>query len=273
MSQDNAALTIIYDQHEGETLPCHFRVCSRPYARTHPAPPSRRGLDTLLVSGSEQPSAGDIAQDIRALAENVVLVDLRQESHGFLDGVPVSWYGPKNWANLGLDAAAAMRDEAARLAALPGTTIPVVRALTKDADGLIGESRTDRVAVGAVAVESEVAASRGLEYVRFAVPDHRAPSEAEAERFVAFFNSRPAGTWFHVHCHGGEGRTTTFMLMCDILRNGGALSLEALVLRQYLVGGVDLFNHPAAGYKVPWYVKRATFIREFYARHAGGAGG
>lgn len=28
-------------------------------------------------------------------------VDLRQESHGYLDGIPVSWYGERDWANLG----------------------------------------------------------------------------------------------------------------------------------------------------------------------------
>jgi hypothetical protein len=266
---ENRPLTIIYDQHEGETLPCHFRVCGRPYAREIPSPPSRRGLDQLLVSGSEQPSVGDIENDIRPLAAKVVLVDLRQESHGFVGDIPVSWYGPKNWANLGLDAAAAMRDEAARLAALQGKTVPVVRAVTKDEDGLIATSRTDFIEVRSVATESEAAARSGLDYERFAVSDHRAPSEEEASRFVTFFDSQPAGTWFHIHCHGGEGRTTTFMLLCDILRNGRELSLEDLVLRQYLVGGVDLFNHPAEGYKGPWYKKRAEFIRAFYAKYAG----
>ncbi|MBF0482166.1 MAG: phosphatase [Desulfovibrionaceae bacterium] len=270
MDSGGSPLTIIYDQHEGETLPCHFRVCTRPYAFEHPSPPSRKGLDTLFVSGSEQPSVRDLIENVRPLAQKIILVDLRQESHGFINDIPVSWYGQKNWANLGFDAARSMGDEEARLAALPGKTIAVTRAVTKDAQGRIDQRRTDELTVEAVATEREAAARAGLAYVRFAVPDHRAPSQEEAARFVDFFNASPADAWFHIHCHGGEGRTTTFMLLCDILRNGRDLSLDDLVLRQHLVGGVDLFNHPAAGYKQPFYRQRAQCIREFYARYAGG---
>jgi len=269
MDTDDKQLKIIYDQHVGEVLPCHFRVCTHPYALEHPAPPSRRGLDELLVSGSEQPSDSGLLNDIRPLAKKVVVVDLRQESHGFVNDIPVSWYGPKNWANLGLDEAGARRDEEARLSALQGKTIPLVRAITKDEDGLVAESRTDLVTVRSTGTESELTALCGLDYARFAVSDHRAPSEQETSRFVAFFNSRPAGAWFHFHCHGGVGRTTTFMLLSDILRNGRELSLEDLVLRQHLLGGVDLFNHPSEGYKAPWYRLRSEFIRAFYARHCG----
>jgi len=266
---ENKPLTIIYDQHEGETLPCHFRVCARPYVLEQSAPPSRQGLDALFVSGSEQPSGRDMADAIRPLAEKLVIVDLRQESHGFVNDVPVSWYGPKNWANLGLDADGARQDEAARLAALTGKTIPVVRVISKDALGLIATSRTDALTVRSVDTESELAARHGLGYARFAVTDHRPPDEKEAARFVAFFNSQPRNTWFHFHCHGGVGRTTTFMLLSDILRNGRELSLKDLVLRQFLLGGVDLFTYPAASYKAPFYEQREEFLRAFYARYSG----
>lgn len=42
-------------------------------------------------------------------------VDLRQESHGYLDGIPVSWYGERDWANLGKSRHEALSDERHRL--------------------------------------------------------------------------------------------------------------------------------------------------------------
>jgi hypothetical protein len=261
---NNKDLTIIFDQHEFEMQPNHFRVATHPYVRYHAAPPSRDGLDELLISGSEQPSVRDFKEDIQNLAAKVIVVDLRQESHGFINGIPVSWYAPKNWANIGFDADAVMKDEAGRLAGLAGKTIPMVHVLMKDDHGQITESRTEHIEVTSAATEKEVTASLGMDSMRFSLTDHCSPVESEVARFVEFFKSVPKTTWLHFHCHGGDGRTTTFMLLCDIMRNGHKFSLEELALRQYLVGGVDLLNHTSEGYKAPLYMRRTKFIRKFY---------
>ncbi len=68
-----------------------------------PAPTTNRlGLETLSISGSAQFSREGLRQLQEKLAgKKLLVVDLRQESHGFLNGWPVSWYADHDWANLG----------------------------------------------------------------------------------------------------------------------------------------------------------------------------
>ena len=45
----------------------------------------------------------------------ICIVDLREESHGFFDGIAVSWYGEHDWGNVGLTQEEALADEAERI--------------------------------------------------------------------------------------------------------------------------------------------------------------
>jgi hypothetical protein len=82
----------------------------------------------------------------------------------------------------------------------------------------------EEVAVGAAGTERQ--ALDGLKigrstvhYVRIPVTDHCGPSEAA----LAALRSRipvspgPSDAWVHFHCHGGDGRTTTFLALYDML--------------------------------------------------------
>ena len=68
----------------------------------------------------------------------IYIIDLRQESHGFVDGtatvdgqpvdcqgLPLSWHGEHNWANFGMTAAEALTDEESRFQAAVGQEITV----------------------------------------------------------------------------------------------------------------------------------------------------
>ena len=59
--------------------------------------PTREGLERLHASGSGEFSASGLHSLLEALAEKtqmpICIVDLREESHGFFDGIAVSWYG------------------------------------------------------------------------------------------------------------------------------------------------------------------------------------
>ena len=73
------------------------------------------------MSGSGQPSILNLAVGVQKLKQQgadpgkVILVDLRQEDHGYLNGTAVSWYGDNNWANVGRKDAAIRQEEAQRL--------------------------------------------------------------------------------------------------------------------------------------------------------------
>lgn len=84
-------------------------------------PRSWRVDDANRMSGSGQPSILNLAAFTQELQKQgippnqVILVDLRQEDHGYLNGTAVSWYGDNNWANVGKNDAAVRQEEARRL--------------------------------------------------------------------------------------------------------------------------------------------------------------
>jgi hypothetical protein len=58
------------------------------------------------------------------------------------------------------------------------------------------------------------------------------------------------------------GRTTTFMAMYDMMKNSKKVSLEDIMERQELLGGVKLLK-PVGG-KESESQKRSDFLRQFY---------
>jgi hypothetical protein len=101
------------------------------------------GLEQLRVSASGQfPAQGLTAILARAGGGPVVVLDLRQESHGFVGGTAVSWYGARNWANQGKTPDQIARDEADLLGGLAKqSTITVQQVTDKNSDGLIEGSK------------------------------------------------------------------------------------------------------------------------------------
>ena len=89
--------------------------------------PSAKGLNSLNISGSAQfsePQFHQLANTLRTLAKGkrIYVIDLRQESHVFLNGNPISWYEEHNWANNGKTLAQIQREEALRFGGLVGRT-------------------------------------------------------------------------------------------------------------------------------------------------------
>jgi hypothetical protein len=257
--------TLIFDSIHEQGLPNHFRTSTGAWGRAAETPPSRLGLGYLMASGSEQPSLTELAGVIRGAGEKVTLVDLRQESHAYIGEHPVSWYSAKNWANKGKTLAEIEADERSRIEVLSKSRSAVVtRIYAKDTEGCLSDVRNEETAYLLAQSEEQAACSLGLGYVRIPVSDHSRPLDADVDRFILFIRSLAPGTWLHFHCHAGDGRTTTFMLLYDMLRNAGALGLEELAARQYLLGGVDVLHTPHTGWKKELYNERAAFIGMFF---------
>ena len=91
-----------------------------------------------------------------------------------------------------------------------------------------------------VSTEGEAATKAGFQYVRFTVTDMNWPQAETVDRFLDFLRGLPKGqaNWFHFHCHAGHGRTTSFMVMYEILR--GTEGLEDIVANQVERGGTNL---------------------------------
>jgi Inositol hexakisphosphate len=102
--------------------------------------------------------------------------------------------------------------------------------------------------------------------VRLTVTDHARPLDEEVDRFILAVRALPQNAWAHFHCEAGRGRTTTFMVLYDMLRNAARASLEDIVRRQKLLGyDYDVLRPAEPGnWKAPYTDDRAAFVRAFY---------
>ena len=116
-----------------------------------------------------------------------------------------------------------------------------------------------------VETEAELAARLGVGYIRFYVADHKAPTLAQVHEFRKFIHSLPDETWVYLHCRGGSGRTTTFLMLYDIFKNGKTLSFSEMVNWHHQKGGKDLSNLPEKNsYQYQDAVNRVRLIQQIY---------
>ena len=103
----------------------------------------------------------------------------------------------------------------------------------------------------------------GAEYRRFTVTDHLRPKDGVLDGFVAFVQALPEGVHLHFHCHGGDGRTTSFMTFYDMMRNAGRVSLEAILERNRLHSKYCLCR-VQADFHHDFGLERWALLAEFY---------
>ena len=123
----------------------NFRTTNDPLvSKNGETPPSTAGLASLHASGSSEFTVAGLKTMLGKTTGPVTVFDLRQEDHGFVNGMPVSWFASNNWANVGKSQPEVISEEA----------------------GLIGSFR-----VGSVIKVSSDKAKKG----RGRLPRHRSP--------------------------------------------------------------------------------------------------
>lgn len=227
--------------------------------------PTRQGLENLHASASAQLSVAALStlyEKIKTLEPDakIFMIDLRQESHGFANDIPVSWYAKHNAANAGKNTAEVEADEVERLKNLRGVETTFEPLGKTDTKILKPITIIPRV----VKTEREASEKVGFEYKRFAAADMQFPAPELVDDFIIFVANLPENSWLHFHCHAGHGRTTSFLVMYDIMKNPD-LPLEEICKRQYLLGGTNLLLEPEGN---DWGARmardRAKKIRLFY---------
>lgn len=238
-------------------LPRNFRMSTDPLDHTS-KPPSTIGMDRLNISGSGQFSQRSFETMLNTIpSNNVMIIDLREESHGFLNGHAFGWYSNLNLGNLGKTAQEIFQDEYNKLQG--AINIPELRFYRKD------DHNPQAMTVKAAYNELTLVNHYGASYYRLPCTDHRRPSDAIVDELVGFLKSRPSHVWLHFHCSAGKGRSSTFMVMTDIFYNAKYVSLEDIVARQVLIGGKDFWRLPNAdSWKYDSMVDRIDFLKDFY---------
>lgn len=263
------------DAQNKEGLPRNFRTCQSDYAYrvtkklAHQLDaekmPSREGLENIRISGSAQPSDKQFKAMAAALRTHttgpIYDVDLRQETHGYFNGLAVSWYGLHDWGNIGQPNDVIVPNEKRMLAQEAQRFVRI-----GDLDEQKNSKNLTYIKVKQVQTEAQVATANGLRYCRIPCTDHVWPAAASIDEFIRFYKKLPKDAWLHFHCEAGQGRTTVFMAMTDMMRNP-QVPMEDILYRQYLLGGnyVAYKVEQAApeDWKAPYYADKAKMIRLF----------
>ena len=254
---------LVFD-HKAE-LPVQFRESATVYAT---APFSMSGLASLKASGSSQYDSSQLTVLLGRLHSGpglqVVLVDLRQESHIFINGLAVGWYAEKDWANVGRSLEWIEDDEDRRVQGIVAAQRVIVSTLVKGSGDKVSTRDPMTLDVSEAMTEVGLAQQRSVGYFRIPVTDHCRPTDDMVDRFVAFVKGLKTDTWLHFHCHGGDGRTTTFLTLYDMIRNvPQGVDLDDIVARQSMMGQYPLFRD-GGGWKARVTEGRTAFIKQFY---------
>lgn len=254
---------IILNMENQDSLPRNFRMCTSSIINSPDPLPSLEGLAELKASASAQFSQQSLKIINEILPPNpIVIVDLRQESHGFADGRAISWYSDKNWHNLGKTLKEILEDEQKRLAKIEEDGFFIVYEKDHIVSSLISAATIE--SVSEALTEDEIAKLSGVYYIRIPVPDHRKPQNHEVDQFIEFVKSLPDDAWLHFHCAAGRGRSTMFMAMYDMMKNARKVSYHDILARQKLIGGKDLTVAPKTKSYYPYLVERIAFLEHFY---------
>lgn len=135
----------------------------------------------------------------------------------------------------------------------------------KDEAGDIQRLTDHSYVINALQTEEQVVRQAGAHYWRVPVTDHMRPDDKDVDQFLSLVKKLPPQTWVHFHCRGGRGRTSTFMIMYDMVRNP-KLSKKAIIDRQVYLGSLDVrrLSGSLKAYKNPNENLRNRFINLFY---------
>lgn len=250
------------------------------------------------ASGSHQLGLADFVSVLSQIVSTeqpsrLFLVDLREETHGYFNGVPVSWYSDNDFGNVGMSKEMIVSDERTRLKAHESRQTQLFT-ITDDANDDLKQERVlpvgyEALYVGSARTEAEVAEILGevfkptkVEYIRIPVTDHCAPSRDALRDLIDIERRAWPNDWAHFHCHGGDGRTSTSLALYDMLcwkRLGDPLpTLEEFCARQCQLfsycldpDGCTNCGKTEAGWKLSLAQERWKVLGEFLAYLLGDA--
>ena len=250
VSLDTNNINLVLDSLEYKNMTKNFRKSSNLINIQNNKNLNLSGLDKVNISGSNQFSEYNLPLVINSIGTSlpITVIDLRQESHGFINGIPVSWANIKNNANIGLTKEQVLLDENSKLNSIK-LNIPIT--FYNHANISIVPTKINN--------ENQLVNSKSLSYIRIPVTDGKIPTDDMVDYFVELVKSQPENTWLHFHCKEGIGRTTTFMIMYDIMRNHKQVMADDIIKRQLLLANfsekdIESFYNP----------QRTSFLENFY---------
>ncbi|EES48869.1 phytase [Clostridium botulinum] len=221
---------IIVDNLRTNKIPSNFRTTSNLTNIKNNSSLNLKGLETLNTSGSQQFSKDNLDILTKSIDSTlpILVIDLRQESHGFVNEFPISFANEKNDANLGLSKSAVTFTEKKDLKSIKLNTPltfykhPEINVVPKE-----------------VLSEKQLTKSYSLNYSRVPVTDTKLPTNEMVDCFINIVKECSKENWLHFHCKAGFGRTTTFMIMYDMIKNYNNATYDEIIKRQFALANFD----------------------------------
>ncbi len=192
--------------------------------------------------------------------DKIIIVDLRGEAHGIINGEAVSWRSIFDNSNK-------KESEKNLLSNLQNETdLQVNKVSMRDRkSGWYKEATPIDVKITSVADEEYLAKKNGFEYKRFLVRDFDVPNQKQFAEMINFIKTLPSDKKIYVHCAGGSGRTGMFLVLLDIFKNGQNSSLEEIFARQAKLGAAKLDEISTdEAWTKEIAAKRLKMIEKFY---------
>lgn len=222
ISPNSDEIQLVLDNVHYDKLPNHFRTTSN-IDKLKNSNLNLAGFNSLNISGSEQFSQDNLPILIKDIGTNlpITIIDLREESHGFINGLPVSWENKRDNANAGLSVPQiTMRENS------------LLKSITLNQPLTFSNKPNITITPKTTSTELELVKTNNLSYLRLPVTDYELPTNQTVDYFTQFVKKQPKNTWLHFHCKAGVGRTTTFMIMYDIMNNCNVATLDEIIARQ-----------------------------------------
>lgn len=257
--------------HIKQGKPRHWRALNEYAISPSKKKMNTTGLNSLFISGSASPTLDNLywLKNHYGQERTVLLIDLRQETHLYVNGLPISIFDRQDQINWGKSPERINDEEHAWLEHTLKQQKITLNLTKKSKNGFKIPINPFILNVKFAYLEKEAAAKADLHYYRIEVPDYHPPSPSQVDQFIKILHSVPEHYWIHFHCAGGKGRTTTFLAITDIIYNYKQISLNDIIMRQVLMGGIDLLDDSPTSLKdQPWKKEyktaRKNFIHLFY---------
>ena len=230
------------------------------------------GLKHLWISASGAPSRKhfkDIAEIIFQLTDGkykkMIDLDLREENHVYVNGQAFTLANAYDWINLGKTHEQSIVAEKKWMQDLT-TQSYIFNVLTPKKFKTKQYAQGVNITINTLESEQQVAEDAGFDYVRLTITDHMAPRDEEVDRFVSFARTIQPDEWIYLHCRGGDGRSTSFFAMFDMLKNADKVSFNDIIKRQASVSPYyDLSQVERKDpYLTKYYKIRLKFLKQFY---------
>lgn len=207
---------------------------------------AKEGLKDLLASGSNQYTRDGLVLLVNKLKErskNIVIVDLRHDDHLFINGLNVSTFESKEALLQPRSPEEISQSEKMLKEALLKETKLELHAIdTKYPKNTFDDRFVLTLRPSIIETPEELVRSLGVNYLLIGSKRFSEVADADVDFFISNFRANPSDTWYHFHCKKGKSRTTFFLAILDMMRNADKLTMEEIVHRQKMIGGIDLFD-------------------------------